>query len=190
MVNYTLQSLTGLIKKCCIAEKADDLSARYSFHIDLVQLNNMLKQKKTNLHVMAFDRIKNSFVPGIEDIQLLSEYLHDKNMFKSTFDGKSQVATFMLYSTVNENGEISLMYTKEDGSVDKYSEKDLFSFCNNPDSLDTSIITSIANNMPMYRVIVIRYFNETNEKFDYKVNIRSNFDMVTFQKSIKPEITE
>ena len=52
-VNYTLQNLTMYIKKCCSTLDSEEVLDRYKFVLDSLKLDNMLKQKKTNLHVMA-----------------------------------------------------------------------------------------------------------------------------------------
>ena len=185
MVNYTLQNLTIFIKKCCTALDSEDVSNRYKFALDSLKLDNMLKQKKTNLHVIAFNRSLESKVPTINDIQLISEYVHDPKLFKKIFDGKSEFISFMLFSTYNEKGPISLEYMNENDELCAMSDKEIFASCNT--DIDEDCVVNICKDLPCYRVLIVRTFNTELDKFEYKVNIRSNYSMVTFQKSNKDE---
>lgn len=185
MVNYTLQNLTIFIKKCCSALDSEEITDRYKFALDSLKLDNMLKQKKTNLHVIAFNKSIESRVPTIDDIQLISEYVHDPKLFKKIFDGKSEFISFMLFSTYNEKGPISLEYVNENDETCTMTDKEIFANCNV--EIDEDIIVSICKDLPCYRILIIRTFNTELDKFEYKVNIRSNYSMVTFQKSNKEE---
>lgn len=188
MVNYTLQSLTHHIKKSCIVNNSSDPADRYGFSIDINKLEATLKQKSTSLHVLAFNKILESRVPDITDLQLISEYIHDTNVFSRTFDGKSEFVSFMMYSTINSDGDIPILQTNEDGTQTPISNECLFESCNG-EELNKEFIIELVNGLPCYRVIVIRLYNYEEDRFDYKVNIRSNYDMVTFQKNNK-EIRE
>ena len=185
MVNYTLQNLTIFIKKCCTALDSEDVSNRYKFALDSLKLDNMLKQKKTNLHVIAFNRSLESKVPTINDIQLISEYVHDPKLFKKIFDGKSEYISFMLFSTYNEKGPIALEYFNEEDEQCTMTDKEIFNSCNT--ELDEDIVINICKDLPCYRVLIVRTFNTELDRFEYKVNIRSNYSMVTFQKSNREE---
>lgn len=188
MVNYTLQNLTIYIKKCCTAFNTEEVSDRYKFALDAFKLDNMLKQKKTNLHVIAFNKSLESKIPTIEDIQMISEYVHEPKLYKKIFDGKSEFISFMLFSTYNQDGPISLEYENEDGDQCVMTDKDIFVSCNT--EVDNDFIVNISKDLPCYRVLVVRTFNTELDKFEYKVNIRSNYSMVTFQKSNKEENKE
>lgn len=182
MVNYTLQSLTYLIKKSCIVNNSSDPADRYSFTIDVNKLESLLKQKNTNLHALAFDKVLNSRILDINDLQLVSEYIHDPKIFNNSFNGKSEFVSFMLYSTVNGDGEIPFIQTEDDGTQTQISNETLFKYCNDPEEINKEFITSILSEIPCYRIIVIRMYNYSEDRFEYKVNIRSNYEMVTFQK--------
>ena len=185
MINYTLQNLTHMIKKCCILDESvsKDPNDRYAFYIDYTKLENMLKQKKTNLHVIALDKSLHSEVPSLEDIQLLTEYIHDEKNYDYAFDGHSQTIQFMMFSMANENGDIKLNTVNENGENIEITDKQLFDFSViNSEDFNSDFVKTVCRDLPCYRIIVIRLFNYDSDKYEYKVNIRSNYNMVTYQK--------
>lgn len=186
-VNYTLQNLTMYIKKCCSTLDSEEVLDRYKFVLDSLKLDNMLKQKKTNLHVVAYNKSLESRVPTIEDLQMISEYIHDSKLLKKVYDGKSEFISFMMFSTYNENGEITLGIINDNNEEVVMTDKDIFASCNT--EVDNNMVINISKDLPCYRVVVVRIFTAEHDKFEYKVSIRSNYNMVTYQKSQK-EVTE
>lgn len=180
---YSLQDLTAMIRKCCY--RPDNAESRFQFEIDYVKLENILKQKQTNLHVLGFNRIAQSKPVTIQDTQFISEYIKNRNVFDSALSGDSEIVSFMLFSTVNENGDIRPKYFTEDGEKVDIPDKDLFTMCNEPDKIVDDLVKVIVNEQPVYRVIVVRLFSDRNDRYDYNVNIRSNYQMIQYQRSIR-----
>lgn len=176
-MQISFKDLRSIIVKCCSAEKSDDISSRFGFSIDLVKMENILKQKKSYLHVIGFSKSLKSRVPFLDDLQMISEYVYGEQM-DSILNGKSQICSFMVFSKATQEGvtEISL----EDGTV--LNNKQIFDKCNNNKNVDTDTIRCIINNFPVYRIIVAKVFDSVNEKFEYKVYIRSNHQMVDYFK--------
>ena len=187
----SLQNITYVIKKCCtVEENIVDYTDRYKFRLDVSKLENMLKQKKTNLHVLAFDKFLQSKLVGIEDIQLVSEYMHDEDLLELTIGESSNTnfVQFMIFSTENQDGKIDIRITDTEKNNDVIiEEKELFGMVNgiNGHELDRALVTNIIKQLPCYRVIVTRIFNTSEDRFEYRVYIRSNFNMVTYYKSVK-----
>ena len=187
----SLQNITYIIKKCCSVEEAIvDYTDRYKFRLDISKLENMLKQKKTNLHVLAFDKSLQSKLVGVEDIQLVSEYMHDPDLLELTIGENSNTnfVQFMIFGTENQDGKIDIKITNpEPGEEEIIDDKELFGMVNgiNGHELDRTLVTNIVKFLPCYRVIVTRIFNTSEDRFEYRVYIRSNYNMVTYYKSVK-----
>ena len=47
------------------------------------------------------------------------------------------------------------------------------------------MITGICINYPIYRTLIIRKFNKKRDKFEYSIYFRSNYNMITYIKSLK-----
>ena len=118
---------------------------------------------------------------------MISEYIHDSKLLKKVYDGKSEFISFMMFSTYNENGEITLGIINDNNEEVVMTDKDIFASCNT--EVDNNMVINISKDLPCYRVVVVRIFTAEHDKFEYKVNIRSNYNMVTYQKSQK-EVTE
>lgn len=176
-MQISFKDLRTIIVKCCSAEKSDDISSRFGFSIDLVKMENILKQKKSYLHVVGFSKSLKSRVPFLDDLQMISEYVYGEQM-DSILNGKSQICSFMIFSKATQEGvsEISL----EDGTV--LTDKQIFDKCNNSKNVDPEVIRCIINNFPVYRIVIAKVFDSVNEKFEYKVYIRSNHQMVNYFK--------
>ena len=187
MINYSLQTLSNIIRKCCTVTNAEstNIEDRYAFTINTEKLEMLLKQKKTNLHVIALNKTLESVIVGIEDIPLISEYVHDSKIYKNIFEKGSEFVSFMLFSTVNENGNIDLVTENEEGVTIPLTDKEIYENGNDSESLDNEFIVNVTKDLPCYRVLVIRIYNYYEDKFEYKILIRSNFNMVTFQKANK-----
>lgn len=180
MGNLSFKEIRIAISKSCSAVQTDDISDRYAFTLDTTKLENIFKQKKSSLHVMAFNKIVESRVPSVNDIQLITEYMRQDNEIDTTFNGKVQVCEFMIYCKHNIQGPIEI--NDEDGNP--YSDKDLFNFCNNKEELADEIIYGIIKNFPVYKILVTREFDYNSDMFEYKIYIRSNYEMVTYYKAL------
>ncbi len=183
MVNYTLQSLTAIIKKCCVVNNSSDPNNRYGFTIDMNKLEAILKQKTTKLHTMAFSKVLESRLPNLSDLQMISEYAKGQNEITDTFNGKSEVVSFMLFSTVSEEGDIDINIPDEtaENGYRTLVATELFNMLNGSD-INTDLAISIAESMPCYRIIVTRKYNYKEDRFEYKINIRSNYRMISYQR--------
>lgn len=180
---YTLQDLTAMIRKCC--SHPENAESRSQFNIDFVKLENMLKQKQTNLHTIAYSRTLDSEPVTIKHAQFISEYIKNHGVFEAALSSDSQIISFMMFSTVDETGEIRPKYLDDEGNPVDVPDKDLFMFCNEPEELNEPMIKSIINQHPVYRVIVVRMYSHRNDRFDYNVNIRSNYQMIQYQRSLR-----
>ena len=149
------------------------------------ELENILKQKGTNLHVLGFNRISQSKPVTIQDTQFISEYIKNRGVFEAALSGDSEIVSFMLFSTVNENGDIRPKFCDEDGEKVDIPDKDLFAMCNEPGKIVDDLVKVIVNEQPVYRVIVVRLFSDRNDRYDYNVNIRSNYQMIQYQRFLR-----
>ena len=183
---FTLTDLTTMIRKCCARpESATSTTSRYQFEIDFAKLENMLKQKKTNLHAIGLQKILLSKpISIIEDSQFISEYINNKNVLQASLSDGTEIVKFMMFSTENENGTNRPKYEDEEGNIVEIQDKELFSMLNDPEQVSEDLIKEIIMNYPVYRVIVVRLFNEKNDRYDYNVNIRSNYQMISYMRSI------
>ena len=180
MGNLSFKEIRVAISKSCSAIQTDDISDRYAFTLDTIKLENIFKQKKSSLHVMAFDKVLASRIPTIKDIQLITEYMRKNEEIDNTFNGKVQVCEFMIYCKHNIQGPIDI----NNDNDEPINDKDLFNFCNNKDELDNDIIYGIIKNLPVYKVLVTREFDYNSDMFEYKIYIRSNYEMVTYYKAL------
>lgn len=185
-MEFSLTDLTVMVRKCCARpENATALTSRYQFEIDFAKLENMLKQKKTNLHAIGLQKILLSKpISIIEDSQFISEYINNKNVLQASLSDGTEIVKFMMFSTENENGTNRPKYEDEEGNIVEIQDKELFSMLNDPEQVSEDLIKEIIMNYPVYRVIVVRLFNEKNDRYDYNVNIRSNYQMISYMRSI------
>lgn len=175
----SFKDLRSIIVKCCSAYKSsDDISSCFGFSIDMAKMENMLKQKKNYLHVIGFSRILQSRIPSVDDFQMISEYVYGDQM-NIMLNGNSQICSFMIFSKATRDGIADLYYNDEKS----YSDKQIFDICNN--HVNPNAVACILNNYPIYRVIVVKVFDPQNEKFEYKVYIRSNYQMVDYYNFLK-----
>lgn len=157
--------------------KSNDLMDRFSFETDMEKLQAKLTNK--NFFVLAFDKKLKSHVPTVDDLQLISEYTHDKKDLDEILDGKAQIISFMLFTLngVDEDTELA----GEDGKP--LTTEQIFDFCNNPDNINVQLANEIIKKLSIFRIIFCRYFDAKSDKFDYKILIRSNHNMITLYKS-------
>lgn len=185
-MTFTLTDLTTMTRKCCSRpEGATSTTSRYQFEMDFVKLENMLKQKKTNLHVIGLDKVVLSRPIDIaKDAQFISEYIKNKSILDASLTEGAEIIQFMLFSTENEKGTMRPKYIDEEGNAVDISDKELFTMCNEPDQINENLIKCIVTEHPVYRIIVVRLFNEKNDRYDYNVNIRSNYQMISYMKNL------
>ena len=181
MGNLSFKEIRIAISKSCSVNQTDEVSDRYGFTLDTTKLENIFKQKKSSLHVMAFNKTVASRVPTVQDIQLITEYMRQNDEIDTTFNGKVQVCEFMIFCKHNIQGPIEIN-CEETG--EPISDKDLFNFCNNAEELNESIIYGIIKNLPVYKILVTREFDYNSDMFEYKIYIRSNYEMVTYYKAL------
>ena len=187
-MSYTLSDLTQITRKCC--NRAENAESKYEFSIDFRKLENMLLQKKLDLHVIGYNKEVKSRPVTIEDIQFISEYIKNPNVFNSIFAGDAQIISFMMFSTVGIDGDNRPKCVDDEGNVVPIPDKDLFNMCNDPEQINKDLIKVIATDNSIYRVIVVRIFSEKNDRYEYNVNIRSNWRMVEYQRSLKNTATD
>lgn len=183
MAILSFSDLRMVITKACTARPSDDISNKYGFSINIEKLENCLKntKNKCELHVMAFKPVIESRIPSVEDLQLISEYTRKETELDTIFNGKVEIAELMIYHKGNIQGSIDI--NKEDGSA--YTDAELYKACNDPEGLDTNIIYGIMKHLPVYKIIIIRVFDD--DSYKYKIFIRSNYEMVSFHKSLQEQ---
>ena len=182
-MSYSLSDLTQITRKCC--NRPENSESKYDFSIDFRKLENMLSQKKMDLHVIGYNKEAKSRPVTINDVQFISEYIKNGNVFNAVFSGDAQIVSFMLFSTVDAEGDNHPRYSDDEGNLVPIPDKDLFTMCNDPEHLNNDLIKLTAINNPIYRIIVIRIFSEKNDRFEYNVNIRSNWRMVDYQRYLR-----
>lgn len=173
MVDF--KELKTIIKKACVVDKTN-LDSRLSFSVDVDKLESFLR--KENLHVMAFADQLVSFIPDPSDLQLIGEYIYRKEIINGVMDGYSQIVTFIIYNDdsltteeqINENYQLLNNNGLENG-------------------IDVKLASKIVSENPIYRVLVVRRFNNKEDKFDYNIYFRSNRTMINYINSLKEEGT-
>ena len=171
-----------IAKSCRVVSKSDDLTDRFSFDIDFTKLEKKLQGADQNLHVLAFYDKNSSYVPYMSDVQLLTEYLHTPEELNMVFNGQSEICTFMIFSTLTEKGIITLA----DDKGNPLSSEEIFNICNGEaEEINFETVKDIISTLPMYQVLVVRIFYKKQEKFEYKIFFRSNYEMVSLFKSTK-----
>ena len=186
-MEFSLTDLTVMVRKCCARpENATALTSRYQFEIDFAKLENMLKQKKTNLHTIGLNKTLLSRPISIAaDSQMISEYINNMNVLQACIGEGTEIVQFMMFSTENINGTNRPKYEDEAGNIIEIQDKELFNMLNDPTQINEDLIKELILNYPIYRVIVIRFFNERNDRYEYNVNIRSNALMMGYMKYLK-----
>lgn len=165
------KSLKHLILKSCNSNNSsENINDMIHFTIDCKKLESILAQH-TDLHVMAFSNCLESKTPDVRDLQLITEYVKNKEEVDMIYDGKTQVCFFMLYCTKEGSLAVEAM---TDHGYSKVNEE-----------LDEKLIETIASGYPVYRAMIIRRFNE--DKFNYSIYFRSNYQMICYIKDLKDQ---
>lgn len=183
MATLSFSDLRMVISKACTARPSEDISDKYGFSLNIEKLENNLKNPKNKcaLHVIAFKPILESRIPSFEDIQLISEYTTRKDSdLESIFNGKVEICELMMYHKGNIQGSIDI--NDSEGNI--ISDADLYKFCNDPESLNQDIILGIVKNLPVYKIIVMRIYDNESDGYKYKILIRSNYEMMSYHKSV------
>jgi len=168
----------SIIKSCStIDAESIDISSRYKFKIDFRKLDNLFKQKNLDLNVLAFDFEQESYEPGLNEIQMVSEYTKSDEDFDRIFNGKTTICNFMLYRLSDEYGNTLDIHNNSD---DPITRKELFDLCNNNGRLDTDFIKELVKSVPVYRVVVEKSFNIHTDQFKYRVYLRQNDPMIKY----------
>lgn len=180
-----LKNLDRVIRNCCSVIKDDskEITDRYAFRIDFNKMNSMLAQHDKTFHPLVFTS-NNTYESRhfeFEDIQFLSEYLHKPECFDPVFDGRSQFVKFMIYCEQNSSGE-TITFTDQDGNKIPGNKAYLTTDENGETSIVYEALERIVRNLPIYMVLVIRIFDTKKDRYDYKIYIRSNYEMVSYFK--------
>ena len=177
----------AIVNSCNVIDGVVDIEKNYRFKIDFAKMENILNQKKTGLHVLAFDKFQESFEPGLNEIQLISEYIKSDKDFERIFNGKTNIVYFMLYYRENADGEVNIYNDKDDIMTDKQ----IFEACNGDfNHINPTIILNIVKDLPVFRVLVERSFDFSADKFKYRVYFRQNNEMSIFYESLKNKTEE
>ena len=165
------KDLKQLISKACSTEQSeDDINKRFKFSINFEKLEKILNQKGTDLSVIAPVSSVCSWVPGIDEILTISEYTKNKSDIEFIFDGNTEIMEFLLYSTKNGAMKVPEVPVKKD--IVSVSE-------------EKKSIIDIMMDFPVYRTLIARKFDKRNDKFEYAIYFRSNYNMIMYIKDLK-----
>ena len=145
----------------------------------------MFKQKSLDLHIMAFNKKIKSEKPIIQDLMLLTEYVKQNKDYECMFDGKTNIVQFMLFYSKNKDGDADIL----DDNDNELSEKNIFELCNG-NKLDEDLIKTIVGSLPVFRIVVMKYFDFKQEQFKYKVFLRQNDAMMQYYSNHKENTSE
>ena len=176
------KDIKQVIKRACraINFQSSNINDKFGFTISAERVENGLKEK-SDLHVIALAEITESFVPEVDDMQLISEYIHKREEFNDIFNGSTQVAFLMLYS--DQEGTMRPTSNVEGEEPQPIPDDELFNSLNV--EVDPDLVKFIVTEYPVYRVMIVRRFNWKKDKFEYSVYFRSNFNMITYIKELK-----
>lgn len=179
----TLKKLDSLIlKSCSVVNGGKAGNDYYSFSIDFDKLNNLLGQVDKNLH--PFVEASKIFSKPVDfsSIQSITEYIHKTEELKFALTDKTEYAEFLIYCAQDKTGKVSDFKDEEGNAIDAYEAyKERLE--DGTYSLNKDVVQYIVSNLPMYMVLVLRSFNQKNYKYDYKIYIRSNYEMVSYFKA-------
>lgn len=181
----TLKKLDSIIKRCCsvVSDDSKDVTDRYSFSIDFDKLEKLLNPIDSNLHPLVSSKSYRSKLIEFDDIQNLVEYLHNSDEMAPIFDGKSEFVKFLVYSAKDKNSRVVNFKDADGNEVDGYHA--YMVKCDDGSSyFASSVLQTIVQNLPMYMVLVIRYFDTKKDRYEYKIHIRSNYEMVSYFKAM------
>ena len=183
----TLKKLDSLIlKSCSVVNNGDNGNDFYAFSIDLNKLNGMLKTADKNLHPLA-ETAKVISKPGsFANIQSITEYIHKPEELKFAMSDKTEALEFLIYCAQDKTGKVNEFKDSNGNVIDAYDAYKTFKE-DGTYSLNKDVVEYIVSNLPMYMVLVLRSFNQKSYKYDYKIYIRSNYEMVSYFKAMTSE---
>ena len=165
MIDFT--DLKQVIKNSCkTRETGEDFNNHFKFYINFEKLERILTQKKSDLHVIVPVSRDESWIPSIDEIQNISEYIKTDTDAKHIFDGKSEIFEFILFSTKNDELSTEELGAEEDTKHIK------------------DAITNLVMNFPVYRTLIVRRFDTRKDKFEYVIYFRSNYNMISYIKEL------
>lgn len=178
----SFKELKILISKSCkVISRSEDITDRFSFEIDFTKLEKKLQTADPNLHVLSFNDKTLSYIPYLSDVQLVTEYLHTPEELNMVFNGKSEICTFMIFSTLTEKETVTI-----ESNGKELTSNEIFDICNGEsEQINFDVVKGIISQLPLYQVLVVRTFNKKQERFEYKIFFRSNYEMVGLFKSIR-----
>lgn len=172
-----------IVNSCSTFDDVTEIDKKYKFKIDFVKMENMLKQKKVKLHILAFDKVQESYEPGLKEIQMIAEYIKSESDFERIFNGKTTICNFMLFYTENKDGSVDI----HDNNDNIMTDKQLFDACNGKPN--EQLILDIMKELPVFRVIIERSFDFNDDRFKYRVYFRQNNEMTEYYENLKENNT-
>ena len=184
----TLKKLDSLILKCCNVVKSDQNKDTdyYKFGINFDQLESMLSNVDKNLHPLVECAELESRPVEFKDIQNLTEYLHKADEFTPVFE-KCEMVQFLIYCTQDKTGKNFEFFDDENNKINPYDAYKVDEGVEGEWGINKEILQQIVQNLPMYMVTVIRSFDHEHYKYDYKIYIRSNYEMVSYFKAMSAQ---
>lgn len=183
----TLKKLDSLIlKSCSVVNNGDSGNDYYAFTIDFNKLNGMLKTADKNLHPLVEIAKITSKPVTFTDIQSITEYIHKPEELKFAMSDKTEILEFLIYCAQDKTGKVNEFKDGNGNVIDAYDAYKDFEDDENY-SLNKNVVEYIVSNLPMYMVLVLRSFNQKSYKYDYKIYIRSNYEMVSYFKAMTSE---
>ena len=175
------KDLKLIIQKCCTAALSEttDINARIRFVLDVKRLEAILGAK-TNLHVMAYTEQMFSEVPTIDQLQMISEYVHEKKDISYIYNGSTQAINFLLYCLPEDQESAFIDQT----TGEELPPEAIYDRLNG-EIVDIDLVTTLISEFPCYRVLVVRGFNKRKDKFEYTTRFRSNHNMMCYIKDLK-----
>ena len=171
--------LKKIIIKSCKTESVEDLNNVYKFSISIQKLQELLDKVNAGLKVVETSNwvledigVFKSYTPTVNDIQLITEYVQKKSELEEIFNGRTEVAQFMMYVPQAENN----------------GNQDPVSALQESSDIDNSVISKIIGELsmrPVYRALVIHKFNKKREMFEYSIYFRSNNIMMEYINNMK-----
>jgi catabolite regulation protein CreA len=70
--------------------------------------------------------------------------------------------------------------------IEAMSSKQILDAVNNDDP-DRSVVFKLLEDYPIYRTVVVRFFDKKKDKFVYSIYFRSNYNMISYINSLKHE---
>lgn len=183
----------AIISACTLPDEKD----RVRFQIDYKKLQNSLDRSEPNknYNVLGFGNNMSFRANVTNDAQMLQEYLHGRKELDTILGGDTTILEFMIYCNVNENGPIPLEFKNSLG--EDFTREELYEIFNTS-QYENKAISDMANKIgvqiiskcPIYNTLVVRGYNEKEDKYTYSIYFRSNYNMMTYYKAFSEETEE